>query len=149
MDVQVIRAPRDPLLGGWLGPLIAAGVLGGAVIIGALMAWGNGAEALGMFALPTIVVCAIWYVWLLVDARKVEGAQFKIYVIPFYFLAYIYSESGNRYLRTVTPCVLGAIVAFVLLGVEYDRNPPPNKQPQTMWVDRPAGAAQRQPASSP
>ena len=113
------------------------------------LARGKGAEGLGMFALSAIVLCAIWYVWLLVDARKVEGAQFKIYLIPFYFLFYIYGESDGRYLRAVTPAVLAAIGGIILLGVAYDRNPPPNKQPQTMWVERPASAASPQPASSP
>jgi hypothetical protein len=140
MRVQVQRAPRQPMLGGWLGPLIAGGVLAAAVVAGALAARARGAEGLGMFALAAIVLCAIWYVCLLVDARKVEGAQFKIYLIPLYFLFYIYGQSENRYLRTVTPAVLMGILSLVVLAIEYDRNPKPKRQPQTMWVDRPSAA---------
>jgi hypothetical protein len=143
VDVQVHRAPREPLLGGWLGPLVAGTVMLAAVVVGALLARGRGAEGLGMFALPAIAVCAIWYVWLLVDARSVEGAQSKIYLIPFYFLYYVYNESENRYLRAITPGVLAGIIAFLLLGYAHSRQPP--KQPQSMWVDRP----QQQPAASP
>ena len=62
-----------------------------------------------------------WHLWTVFDARKIEGAQRRIWFIPGYGLIYVFAESESRYLRTYTVGVAAVVIAFFALGYDWQR----------------------------
>jgi hypothetical protein len=135
-SVTVKKVPSAPVLGGWLMPLIVGGTLALAAIAGGLAARGSTA-GMGMFAMSTILACATYYIWLLMNARNVPGAQFLIWAIPLYFVYYAYRVSDSRYLKAMTPAIVTAIAMVIAVGIDLERNPPAPAKPVVPWRSAP------------
>jgi hypothetical protein len=119
-NVSVVKAPREPMLNGWLGPLILGGVMVLTTIIGGFSLYGS-EGGFAIFAILFLFSVLPWHVWTLVDARAIPGAQLKIWLIPLYNLFYIFTISASRWLKAFTVGLIAIIITFFVLGAELER----------------------------
>lgn len=114
----IVRHLTSP--GGWLGPillcclLIAAASAGGRVLHGSEFGF-------FIFAAMSLMCVPAWFVLTLRNARKVEGAQLRIWIVPLYIFVHVFRDSRSKYLRAMTIGIVALVIASAVLGYDWGR----------------------------
>ena len=103
---------------GWTGPILMGSALTLLALGGGYLLFGTRAGALA-YGIALVVSVPAWFAWSVIDARDTEGAQLKIWLVPGYIIAWVFSESRSRYLRAATIALVVITGVFAVLGYQW------------------------------